>query len=109
MNEPCNRISELSFVIADAMAAHDGAICLHHFGESACENSFENFEITFLWKADKSERIGGGDLTEDVRIVNYGREEVDSLHQRGCGPDLIHASIVGVVEADKNVRVMLPG
>src|SRR6059058_781179 len=112
MNEPCNRISELGFVIPDAVAAHDGAICLHHFGESACENSFENFEITFLWKADKSERserasthgvdvakrIGGGDLTEDVRIVNYGREEVDSLHQRGCGPDLIHASIVGVVE-----------
>jgi hypothetical protein len=24
-------------------------------------------------------------------------------------PDLIHASVVGVVEADKDVRVMLPG
>src|SRR5437016_13920823 len=99
MNEPCNRISELSFVIADAMAAHDGAICLHHFGESASANSFQNFEITFLWKADKRERserasthgvdvakrIGGGDLTNDLRIVIYGRQEVVSWKQRECG------------------------
>src|SRR5437867_692197 len=122
MNEPCNRISELGFVIPDAVAAHDGAICLHHFGESACENSFENFEITFLWKADKSERserasthgvdiakrIGGGDLTKDVRIVNYGREEVYGLHQRARAGGLRPAGFVGVDAADKSVRVMSP-
>jgi hypothetical protein len=31
------------------------------------------------------------------------------LHQRLIGRDLIHSGVVGVVKADQNIRVMLPG
>jgi hypothetical protein len=31
------------------------------------------------------------------------------LHQRLIGRDLIHAGIVGVIEADQNIWVVLPG
>jgi hypothetical protein len=31
------------------------------------------------------------------------------LHQGLVGRDLIHAGVVGVIEADQNVGVMLPG
>ena len=56
-----------------------------------------------------AQRVGGGDLAEGVRIVDDGGEEVDCLHQRLIGRDLIHAGVVGVVEADQNVGVVLPG
>ena len=48
-------------------------------------------------------------LSEGVRIIYYRREEIYRLHQRVVGRDLIHAGVVGVVEADQNVGVMLPG
>jgi hypothetical protein len=31
------------------------------------------------------------------------------LHQGVAGSDLIHSGVVGVIEADKNLGVMLPG
>jgi len=42
-------------------------------------------------------------------VADDGREEINGLHQRGRGSDLIHPGVVGPVETDKNVGVMLPG
>ena len=56
-----------------------------------------------------AERVGGRNLAEDVGIVNNGREEVDRLHQRQLGRELIHSGVVGCVEADQNIGIVLPG
>jgi hypothetical protein len=47
-----------------------------------------------------AQRVGCGDLAESVRVVDDGSEEIDGLHQRLIGRDLIHSGVVGVVEAD---------
>ena len=123
MDQAGDRISELGFVIANAVAADDGASGFHHLRKAAGQNALENFEIAFFGEADQRERsqrtsahgvdvaqrVGGGDLSEGVGIVDDGREEVDGLHQRGVGRDLIHSGVVGVIEADQHIRVMLPG
>ena len=58
---------------------------------------------------DVAQRVGGGNLSEDIGVIDDGREEVDRLHERQLGRELIHSGVVGCVEADQNVRIMLPG
>ena len=48
-------------------------------------------------------------LSECVGVINDRSEEIDRLHQRYIRCDTIHARVVGVIEADKHVLVMLPG
>jgi len=31
------------------------------------------------------------------------------LHQRRARPDQIHSGVVGMIEANQNIRIMLPG
>ena len=114
IDESGNGVSELGFFVANAVAADHGASGFDHFREAAGEDAFENFEVGFVGKADQGQRgkrlsahridvaqcIGRGDLAEGVRIVDDRGEEVDSLHQRLIGRDLIHSGVVGVVEAD---------
>ena len=56
-----------------------------------------------------AQRVGGGDLAEDIGVVDDGREEVDRLDQRQLRRELIHSGVVGCVEADEHIRVVLPG
>jgi hypothetical protein len=58
---------------------------------------------------DIAERVGGGDLAEDVRVVHDRREEIHGLDEGLVGRDLIHSGVVGVIEADQDIGVMLPG
>jgi hypothetical protein len=54
--------------------------------------------------------IGRRDLSKRIRIVHDRREEIHRLHQRLiCGASQIHSGVVGMIEADQNIRVMLPG
>jgi hypothetical protein len=48
-------------------------------------------------------------LAEGVRIVHDGREKIYRLHERRLGREQIHAGVVGVIEADQHIRVLLPG
>ena len=105
------------------MAADHGASGLDHLREAAGENALEGRDVGFVGEAnerqrsqrltthgvDVAERVGGGDLAEDVGIVDDGSEEVDRLDERRLRRELIHAGIVGMIEADQNVRVVLPG
>ena len=56
-----------------------------------------------------AERVGGRNLAEGVWIVDNGREEVDRLHERQLGRELIHAGVVGFIEANQHVRVIVAG
>ena len=123
MNHSRNGISEFCFFIADAVAAHHRASGLDHLRQAAGQNALQNFEIAFVGKTDKgqrsqrlsthgidvAERVGGGDLAEGIGIVHDGREKIHRLHQRRLGREQIHAGVVGVIEADQHIRVLLPG
>ena len=96
------------------MAADHGASGFNHLRETSGQNSVENFQIRLFRKTHQSQRgerlsshrvniaqrIGRGDLAEDIRIVNHRREKIYRLHQRLVGRDLIHSGVVGVVKAD---------
>ena len=108
-------ISELGFFVADAVAADHRAVRFHHFREAAGENLLQHFEIATGGEAYVGQRgdgasahgvyvaqgIGGGDLAEGVGVVDDGREEIDSLHQRDIGGDFVDAGIIGMIEADQ--------
>ena len=49
--------------------------------------------------------VGGGNLTEQIRVVHDGRKEVHRLDQRRVVIDHIHAGVVGLVEAHDQPRV----
>ncbi len=80
-------------------------------------------KIAFFGKTDKrersqrlsshgvnvAERVGGGDLAEGVGIVHDGREKIHRLDERRLGREQIHAGVVGMIEADQNIRILLPG
>jgi len=51
------------------------------------------------------ERVIGGDLAEHIGVVDEGTEEVDSLHQREVGSDLVNPGVIGLIEADKEIRL----
>ncbi len=118
-----DRIAELDLGIANAVTADDGAAGFDHLRQAAGQHLLEDLGIAVVGKADEgeradgpsahgvdvAERVGGRDLAEDIGIVDDGREEIDSLHQRQLRRELIHPGVVGGVEADQDVGIMLPG
>src|ERR1022692_2283451 len=114
MDEAGDGVSELGFLIANAVAADHGASGLDHFREATGEDALKNSQICLLGEADQRERgqraaahgvdvaqsIRGGNLAENVRVVDDWSEEVDRLDQRLIGRDLINSGVVGMVEAD---------
>src|SRR5580658_2851367 len=100
MNYSRDRISKFCFCIANAVAADHRASRLDHLRQSAGENTLQNFEVAFLRKTHESqrsqwlsahginvaERVGRGDLAEDVGIVYDGRKKIHRLHEGllGC-------------------------
>jgi len=116
-------ITEFEFRIADTVAADDGASSLNHFAEASGEDLFEDLRVTFLREADQGKRrdgaaahgvdiaegVGGGDLSEGEGIVDDGSEEVDSLDESERGRDEVDSGVVGLVEANQDIRVLLPG
>ena len=116
-------VSELEFLVANGVAADDGASGFDHLAETAGENLLENVEIAFVGKADQgegvegtsahgvdvAERVGGGDLAEGVRVVDDRGKKIHGLDEGKVRGNFVHAGVVGFVEADQNVRVLLPG
>src|SRR6267154_4297997 len=102
MNQAGDSVPKLGFVVTNAMAADHGTSGLDHLRKTAGQYAFENCEISFLGEADQSERrqrppthgvnvaegVGGGNMSESVRVVNDGRKKIDGLHQGLVGCDL---------------------
>src|SRR4029077_5250307 len=113
MDHSCDRVAELGFFVADAVAANHCASGFDHFGKTAGEDAFEDFKIDLVGKTDQGQRgegtashgvdvgecVGSGDLAEGVGIVNDRGEEVYSLYKRLLGRELIPPGVVGLVEA----------
>src|SRR5258708_16901807 len=89
-------VAELDIVVADGVAADDGAFCFFHFIEAAADYLLKDRWISFFRKANNrkggdgfaahgvnvAERIGGGDLAEREWVVDNRCEKIHGLHQR---------------------------
>lgn len=116
-------VTEFEFGIADAVAANDGASGLNHFAEASGEDLFEDLGVTLFGEANHGERrdgatahgidiaesVGGGDLSEGEWVVDDGCEEVDGLDESERRRDKVDSGVVGFVEANQDIRVLLPG
>ena len=49
--------------------------------------------------------VGGGDLSEEIRVVRDGREEIHRLHQGQIIGDLIDTGVVALIKAHQQIRV----
>jgi hypothetical protein len=121
IDEAGHGISELGFLVANAVSAHHRALRFHHLRKTASQDLLQYFEIALSRKTyvgqrgdgtashgvNVAQRIGGRDLTEGVGIVDHGGEEVDGLYQREIGGDSVDAGIIGMIETDQNVWIVL--
>ena len=51
----------------------------------------------------------GGDLAEDIGVIEEGAEMIDTLHHRHARRRQGHGGIVGLGHADRNIRARRPG
>ena len=58
-------------------------------------------------RVDVRQRVRGGDLPEEVRIVDDRREEVDRLHEREIVGQQEDARVVECLAADEQARIRL--
>src|SRR5580693_4041334 len=99
MNESRDGVAKFQIVIANGMPADDEASCFGHFCEAAAHDLIESGRIAAIWKSDEreggnwaaahgvniTERICGGDLAEEIRVVNNWREKIGGLNEREIG------------------------
>jgi len=117
-----NGVAEFQIIVANRMAADDGAMSLIHLRKTAAENLFQNSGAAVIGESDNRERgngpathgvnvtkgIRGGDLAEREWIVGDGREEIDGLHKGEVGGELIHPCVVAGVETNEQIRISRP-
>ena len=96
---------------------------LHHFREASGQDCLQDAGVPIGGKGDDGQRalglsahgvnvaqsVGGRDLSEGVGIVHDWGKEIDGLHQGQLGRNQIHSGVVGLVEANQYIRVLLPG
>src|SRR5580704_1659041 len=108
MNQSGDGVTEFQIVIANGMSADDEASGFGHFCQAAAHDLIERRGIAALWKSDErqrgngsaahgvnvTERVGGGDLAKEIRVVNDGGEKIGGLHEGKLVGDAIDAGIV---------------
>src|ERR1700678_2526531 len=94
-----------------------------HFCKSATHNLIERGGIAALWESDQrergnwaaahgvniTERICGGNLSEEIWIVNNWREKIGGLNESEIRRDAIDAGVVAGFKSAQNIWVGLAG
>ena len=110
----------LGLVIVDGVAARDGATRLDALVGAARQNLTGNLNAQAARDAqqvhgmarppahgvDIRQRVGCGDLAEQIGIVDHRREEVDGLHEAQVFANTKDTRIVGGIEPHEQVVVM---
>src|SRR4030095_16742458 len=55
---------------------------------------------------DIAQRIGGGDLAENIGVIDDGGEKIDGVDDGEVGPKTIHPRVVGSFRSDQHVDVV---
>lgn len=114
MDESRDAQAVLWFVILNGVAARDDASGLDGLGMSALQNGANVLFRQTVWHAQEvhcefrlsahgvhvAQRVRRGDLTEEIRIVHNGGEEVDRLNDGDLVGDAVHGGVVAAVVAD---------
>ena len=101
IDDPADGITELNVLIANGVAADDGALRFTHFVQAAANDLFKDRGVAFFGKANEGEcgegatahgvnitkGIGGSNLAESERVVDDGREEIDGLDEADRLPE----------------------
>ena len=106
------------FFVDDTVAADDHCAAFYNLVGAAFEDLTENGEVHFaLGKTDDvhaglglaahgvniAQRIGGGNLAEQIGIVDDGCEKIHRVDDGQVGPQSKHAGVVGGFGADQHV------
>lgn len=114
MGESCDAQAVLWFVILNGVAARDDASGLDGFGMPTLQNGANVLFRQTVRHAQKvhrnfrlaahgvhvAQRVRRGNLTEEIRIVHNGGEEVDRLNDGDLVGDAVHGGVVAAVVAD---------
>ena len=121
MNDAGDRHAVLDLFVDDAVAADDHRAALFDLIGAAFEDLAEDGDIHLaLGKADDvhaglglaahgvniAQRVGRGNLAEEIGIVDDGREEVHRVDDRQVGAQTIHPGVVGGFGADQHVGIV---
>ena len=114
MDESRDAQAVLWLVILNGVAARDDASGLDGFGMPTLQNGANVLFRQAVRHAQKvhrefrlaahgvhvAQRVRRGDLTEEIRIVHNGGEEVDRLDDGDLVGDAVHGGVVAAVVAD---------
>ena len=114
MDESRDAQAVLWLVILNGVAARDDASGLDGFGMPALQNGADILFRQAVRHAQKvhcefrlaahgvhvAQRVRRGDLTEEIRVVHDGGEEVDRLDDGDLVGDAVHGGVVAAVVAD---------
>ena len=94
-------------LVRDRARAFDDAL-QQAFAEQVARESdqAERKQRTRAHRVDVGERVGGGDASEVVGIVDDGREEVDGRDQRAIVRDAVHGRVVTRRRVDEDGGVV---
>ena len=115
MNDAGNGHTVLDLVVNDAVAADDHGAGLFDLIGAALENFAEDGNIHLplgktndvhaglgiaAHRVNIAQRIGRGDLPEEVWVINDGREKVHRVDDRQVRAQSVHPGVIGGFGAD---------
>ena len=121
VNSTHDRQTVLNIHIVDRVTANQHTAGFDDFLTAAAEDLTQHIDIPALGETDDihgslyftahginvAEGVGGSDLAEGIGIIHHGREEVHSLNDTDIIRHFINSCIVGTVEADQQIGVIL--
>ena len=86
-------------------AAQDGVddFGRHDIGRHA--QQVQRRERTAPHRIDIRQRVGGGDLAIDERVVHDGCEKIHRLHERASAIDAVNPGVIGIVACVEGLAV----
>ena len=119
--EPRDAEAVLGLSIDDRVAPRDSAPGFTHLARAPFEHGddrlhrqvagergdVEGEEHVGAHGVNVVEGVGRGDLTVLERVIDGGGEEVERLHDRLVGVEPIHGRIVGLVQADQQLGMLM--
>ena len=119
-DEPCDGHAVLGFLVVNGVASDDERAGLPRLGGAAFENTAQDVFRKADGEADDvqcqqgpgthgvdiAEGVGGGDLPERKRVVDYGREEVYGLDESEVVVEAVDCGVVRGADPDEQVRIV---
>ena len=109
------------FFVDDAVPADNHGAAFFNFVGAPSQNLAENLDFHFPFREaddvqaglgvtahsiDIAQRISGGDLAENIGVIDDGSEKIDGVDDGEVGPETIHPRVVGGFRSDQHIDVV---